>query len=163
MRRLTLGLVAVLSASAADPVTSLLTDRCSPGHTAAALRKLDSNLVLRMVTGDKPRMPKNRQPLTASEVATLRSWAQQSTWWSLKPLVRPAGSSIDEFIQARLKTAGLKPSPEADRRTLVRRVYYDLHGLPPSPAEIDTPESYRDGGELCANQPHLDGRLDERG
>src|SRR5262245_34463848 len=43
---------------------------------------------------------------------------------------------VDAFILARLKKEGLKPSPEADRATLIRRLYFDLTGLPPAPADV---------------------------
>jgi hypothetical protein len=69
-----------------------------------------------------------------------------SNWWSLQPLRRPevpsqAGSPwlrnpIDHFVLAKLIEKGLQPSPEADRRTLIRRLYFDLVGLPPSPEEV---------------------------
>lgn len=71
------------------------------------------------------------------------------TWWSLKPIQRvnpPAASPtaraewirnpVDAFILAKLTEKGLAPSPEADRRTLIRRLYFDLVGLPPSPEEV---------------------------
>ena len=78
-------------------------------------------------------------------------------WWSLEPLAHPAvptfaasdlkplrrkrtslkPNAIDAFILAKLRHQHLEPSPEADRRTLIRRLTYDLHGLPPTPAEID--------------------------
>ncbi|MBL9125207.1 MAG: DUF1553 domain-containing protein [Planctomycetaceae bacterium] len=68
-------------------------------------------------------------------------------WWSLQPVVRPSVPSggddswsrtpVDRFIQQGLVERGLAPSPEADRRTLIRRLSYDLLGLPPSRAEID--------------------------
>ena len=65
-------------------------------------------------------------------------------WWSLRPLLRPAvpesaGQEIegvnvvDAFVEQRMGLEGLTPVPRADRRTLIRRVYFDLHGLPPSP------------------------------
>jgi hypothetical protein len=69
-------------------------------------------------------------------------------WWSLRPLRRPAvpeaagaaaGSvrnPIDSFVLARLREKGLTPGPEADRRTLIRRLSFDLIGLPPAPEEI---------------------------
>ena len=65
--------------------------------------------------------------------------------WSLTPLVRPpvppapggVTHPIDAFIRARLVGQGMNPSPEADRRTLLRRLSYDLIGLPPTPEELD--------------------------
>ena len=68
-------------------------------------------------------------------------------WWALQPLrdVRPPivkqttwpRNAIDRFILKRLERAGLKPSPEANPRALIRRLYVDLIGLPPTPTEVD--------------------------
>jgi len=63
-------------------------------------------------------------------------------WWSLKRLKAPAvppqaKHPIDAFIEAKLAEKGLKHSPEADARTLVRRVFYDLHGLPPTIEDVE--------------------------
>ncbi|HEX5443974.1 MAG TPA: PSD1 and planctomycete cytochrome C domain-containing protein [Pirellulales bacterium] len=67
-------------------------------------------------------------------------------WWSLRPLAHvapPQGDStwirtpIDAFVFERLRQEGMTPSPDADHRTLLRRVKFDLHGLPPSPDEIE--------------------------
>jgi hypothetical protein len=75
--------------------------------------------------------------------------AAAARWWSLKPVVKPAlpavaphlqpwlRNPIDAFIVAKLQEKGLEPSPEADRRTLIRRVTFDLTGLPPTPEAID--------------------------
>ncbi|MBX3413309.1 MAG: PSD1 domain-containing protein [Pirellulales bacterium] len=73
--------------------------------------------------------------------------AAKTSHWSLQPIVQPAippvqnedwaSSPIDRFILARLEGAGLAPSPAADRRTLLRRVKFDLVGLPPTVAEIE--------------------------
>src|SRR6476659_5861688 len=68
-------------------------------------------------------------------------------WWSLQPVKRlplPAvrrsdwpRNAIDFFILAKLEAEKLAPSPEADPRTLVRRLTFDLTGLPPTPEEVD--------------------------
>ena len=76
---------------------------------------------------------------------TIAHAATEETWWSLKPISRPAIPSaapktqnpIDAFIQAKLAQNNLTPSPEADRRTLIRRLYFDLIGLPPTPPQIE--------------------------
>lgn len=69
----------------------------------------------------------------------------ETVWWSLQPLKRPAVPSlqhrwirtpVDAFILQKLQEKGLQPAPEADRRTLLRRVTYDLTGLPPTPEEL---------------------------
>ena len=73
---------------------------------------------------------------------------EESPWWSLRPVSCPevplstgaeaawVRTPIDEFIIAKLREKDLKPQPEADRRTLIRRLSFDLTGLPPDPAEI---------------------------
>jgi hypothetical protein len=128
------------------------------GESGPAVRpgKPEDSLLLQMVTGDKPRMPKVGAPLAPEQVALLRRWVAEGArddsrpgagsepaWWSLKPLKGARvpssgiGHPVDAFLRERLAAAGLAPSPEADRRTLVRRLYYDLHGLPPAPGETD--------------------------
>ncbi len=128
--------------------------------TAFFPQKPADSLIVQHVSGDKPEMPKNAPPLAPQQVATLREWITLGadwpagltlkdkqfagqTWWSLKPLVRPAvpdiskASPIDAFIQAKLIEHKLAPSPEADRRTLYRRLSFDLLGLPPDPAAVE--------------------------
>ncbi len=71
----------------------------------------------------------------------------QRGFWSFQPVKRPAlprvkntawcVNPIDRFVLAKLEARGLKPAPAADRRTLIRRVSFDLIGLPPTPAEVD--------------------------
>jgi len=74
--------------------------------------------------------------------------ASSTDWWSLKPLVRPAvppianrglptGNPIDAFIRAKLAEQNLQPSPEAEPRGLIRRLYFGLLGLPPKPEEVE--------------------------
>ena len=76
----------------------------------------------------------------------LKTSANKSDGWSLRPLSIPevpwvadlpqVANPIDSFIADKLRANGLRPSPEADRRTLIRRLHFDLHGLPPSPDDI---------------------------
>ena len=112
--------------------------------------------------GGTDRMPLNRPPLGSAEIKLIETWIDQGAraqpgeapgvppaklHWafipperSALPRVARAGwarNPIDRFILARLEAAGLSPSPEADRRTLIRRLSLDLIGLPPSPQEID--------------------------
>ena len=76
--------------------------------------------------------------------APVDSQAISTDWWSLRPLVRPAvpdvpGSAnpVDAFLGQRLQAASLTRSPTADRRTLIRRLALDLHGLPPTYEETE--------------------------
>src|SRR5439155_22014854 len=108
------------------------------------------------------------------------SWAAEKEYtpaershWSLQKRIRPAlpqfadpadvawiRNPIDALILARLKQQGLRPAAEADRRTLLRRLSYDLTGLPPSPAEIQqfvadpSPLAYEELGERLLASPH---------
>ena len=101
-------------------------------------------------SGDaRPEMPKTGAVLSERQVEILRQWiADGAQWpadirlptlWSLKPL-RPASyssnESIDAFVQARLADRNLKPAPPASRTELIRRLKFDLLGLPPTPEEI---------------------------
>jgi hypothetical protein len=107
--------------------------------------KPDASVLYRLISGGQPAMPKTGEPFTKQQVESIRQWIQQGApwveteeWWSLQPLKRPTThNSIDAFVLAKLSEKGLKPSPEADRRTLIRRLTYDLHGLPPAPEEVD--------------------------
>ncbi len=118
--------------------------------------------LLRRVASDDPetQMPppkSDKARINADELAALRAWiaagpswpdasagtnAATPTHWSLRPLVRPGvpeggGNPIDAFVRARLADADLAPSPAADARSLIRRVTFDLTGLPPTPEEVE--------------------------
>ncbi|MCC2669105.1 MAG: Planctomycete cytochrome, partial [Armatimonadetes bacterium] len=87
--------------------------------------------------------PAPTQPSAAGAAAAkarLNHWAFQPLRRTSPPAVKqqawPA-RRIDQYLLARIEKAGLHPSPRADRRTLIRRAYFDLVGLPPTPAEID--------------------------
>ena len=99
------------------------------------------------------RMPPvySKKELTNEQIDILRRWIEQgASWkqhWSFQTLKRPAlppvkneqwgRNAIDRFILARLEAEGLTPVPEADRRTLIRRVSLDLTGLPPTPEKVE--------------------------
>ena len=113
--------------------------------------------LFRFVSGmekDTPMPPKSK--LSSTELDTLKRWIDEGAvwpdgvdfakledktdWWSFKPLnsqgQRVKGGEIDAFIQAKLKEQGLTPSPQADARTLIRRLFFDLTGLPPTPSDM---------------------------
>jgi hypothetical protein len=113
-----------------------------------------SGVVERVFSDDPGRlMPprKTHKKLTAAQKETLRRWiaagAEYQAHWSLIAPVRPqlppvkdAGwirNPIDAFVLAALERQGLRPAPEADRRTLARRASLDLTGLPPTPLEVE--------------------------
>ncbi len=91
------------------------------------------------------------KPLSPAEIATIRTWiaqgAEYKAHWAFIPPKMPAlpavrdvkwgRNEIDRFVLSRLEGAGIKPEPEADRRTLIRRASLTLTGLPPTPQETD--------------------------
>ena len=114
----------------------------------------DSELVARINAPDvKDRMPPaaTKKLLTSAQKDLLKRWiaagAEYQIQWSFIPPVRAplpqvrdkawARNPIDRFILANLEAHGLKPAPEADRRTLARRLSLDLTGLPPEPADVE--------------------------
>ena len=116
-----------------------------PGHSA------DSELLARITSSDPddamPPPESKRAPLTPEQVAILRQWIDEGAsyrpHWAFQPLAAvatPAGRSeanpIDRFVFAGLARRGLSPQPEADRDALLRRLTFDLTGLPPTPAEL---------------------------
>lgn len=124
------------------------------GHPAILPGTPERSLLMQRVTASGPRRmpPVSAGPaLTPEQVGMLRTWVQQGAnyarhWAWDKPRQAPLPrvtnqkwprNPIDTFIQARLQQAGLTPSPEADRYTLLRRVSLDLRGLPPTPEEVD--------------------------
>lgn len=144
-----------------------------PGQAEASL------LWQRVVSTDEgERMPPSGKPLTDQEQTTLRWWLNSGAhWpeddlpetpqhWAFVPVRRPAVPAgadhpIDALIRARLAPEGLKPSPEADRRTLIRRLKFDLLGLPPTPEEVDAfvadpaPDAYERLVERYLASPHF--------
>jgi mono/diheme cytochrome c family protein len=115
-----------------------------------------TEILRRMATTDPDeRMPPEGEPLTAAEIAAVSRWvaggaiwpgqmeaaasvSRTSDHWAFQPLTESfAHDSIDFFLAAELAARGLAPSPPADRRTLIRRLFLDLTGLPPTPDEVE--------------------------
>lgn len=113
--------------------------------------------LIEFVSGAVPdmKMPPKGDGLSADQIGVLRAWIDQGAlWptngakkeihWAFKPIERPpvpggvkkGSAAIDAFILATLTEKKLSPSPEADRRTLIRRLYFDLIGLPPTPEQV---------------------------
>lgn len=108
-----------------------------------------SELIARVTATDADDLmppPKSKKPrLTTAQVDLLTRWIAQGAkyegHWAFAPLADkvetdPKSNLIDHFIRARLDEAGIKPSPEADPRTLIKRIYLDLIGLLPEPKAV---------------------------
>ena len=146
-----------------------------------------SPLVRRIMGHDRPQMPYGGPPLSADDVELIRQWINKGAqgpdssatvaaampvkhWAYVKPM-RPdtpkvkdahwCRNPIDNFILARLEKEGLKPSPEAGKETLIRRVSLDLIGLPPTPEEVDafladhSPKAYENLVDRLLASPHF--------
>ena len=120
-----------------------------------------------------------KPPVTKEEIATIRQWisegAEYEKHWAFVPpteQVLPAVTQkdwvrnpIDHFILAKLESQGIKPALEADKETLIRRVYMDLQGLPPSPTDIDaylsneSPEAYEQMVDKVMSSKHYGERM----
>jgi len=153
---------------------------------AVVAGKPGESRILQAIAGDKPdvsRMPP-KGTVPADRVAVLKRWVEEgakgpateeavsggpvkSSHWSFQPVTRPAVPAaeggrypIDNFVRARLAKDGLRPSPEADKVTLLRRVTLDLTGLPPTLREVDdfladpSPDAYERAVERLLKSPH---------
>lgn len=160
--------------------TDLRLDRGESAHDSGAIvagKPLESELIAR-ITSDAPEMvmppPDSKKALTKGQIELLRLWIQQGgkydEHWALVPPSRPhipqvkkrdwAKNPLDHFVLSRLEQAGLHPSAEADRYTLIRRVSLDLIGLPPTPEEADAfvkdsrPDAYERLVDRLLNSKH---------
>ena len=127
---------------------AIKTGSITPGNLAK------SELVTRIHSADASLLmppPKSNRRLNAEQKKLLERWVQEgavyNTHWAFVKPKRPASPSvknkewirnpIDAFVLSKLEQAGLAPSPEADRTTLIKRLSIDLTGLPPTPAEME--------------------------
>jgi len=149
-----------------------------PGHP-------ESSVLIKMLKGEiSPAMPYG-QPLGAAEIARVENWVKglsadsvkggpaEWRWPFEKPVRRPppavrdaawVRNAVDAFILARLEVAGLRPAPEASRRTLARRLYFDLVGVPPTPDELNAflNDPAEDAWERLVDRLLEDARYGER-
>jgi mono/diheme cytochrome c family protein len=154
------------------------------GPAYVASKSAESILIqaLKGTHDDISRMPYKKPPLTDAQIATIAYWIDEGAkaptdevpqsdqhWAFVAPMRTPVPdvkqanwprNPIDRFILARLEKEKLKPSPEADRVTLVRRASLDLTGLPPSPTDVDAfvndkrPNAYEQLIERLLASPH---------
>ena len=138
----------------------------------------ESALLRRLTTTDPdlvmPPPDSGKKKLSPKEVTLIRQWiAEGAPWsrhWAYEPPQRPPipktdvpqriQTPIDAFVEAHWKEHGLEPAPRADRATLIRRLYLDLIGLPPSVEEVDAfladdrPDAYERLVERLLESPH---------
>jgi hypothetical protein len=123
--------------------------------------------------------PDSNRRLSEAQKKLLDRWikegAEYRQHWAFMTPVRPAApavqqadwprNDIDRFVLAKIEAAGLKPAPEADRATLIRRLHADLVGLPPTPEEVDAfvadsrPEAYEALVDRLLAAPHYGERM----
>jgi hypothetical protein len=140
--------------------------------------------LLRRITSDDPdfRMPppdSRRPPIDAAGAALLRQWINEGAvfepHWAYVPPARPPlpdlpqdnwpRNAVDRFVAAACQQHGLRTSPDCDPRTLIRRVSFDLTGLPPAPAEVDgfvadhSPAAYEKLVDRLLASPHYGERM----
>jgi hypothetical protein len=142
----------------------------------------ESEVIRRITADDSEHMPPRKSNLTLSpdEIDLIRRWiaegAEYKPHWAFVPLpdvipvpavadaTWPAGP-LDHFILARLEREGLRPSPAAPREEWIRRVTFDLTGLPPEPADVDaflgddSPRAYEKVVDRLLASPHFGERL----
>lgn len=141
----------------------------------------ESAVYLRLIDEDDPMPPSEfRHQLTDYEKAIFQRWIDQGAkyeqHWAYTPIARPeipaptanqalVKNSIDAFVFDKLERAGMKPSPEADKATLLRRLSLDLIGLPPTPEELDgfladdSPDAYEKQVDRLLASPHFGERM----
>jgi mono/diheme cytochrome c family protein len=159
-----------------------LGDEASAKAKVIVAGKPDESELLSRITSDDPdeRMPPGStgKALTDAEIESLRKWIEQGAEWQEHwSLIAPkkagppdapqelVANEIDSFIVAMLQKRGLAPSDVADRRTLIRRLSFDLTGLPPTPQEVDefiadeSPDAYAKVVQRLLGSKHFGERM----
>ena len=149
------------------------------GYAAIVPGKLDdSEMIQRILDREDPMPPKeSHKELSQEEIALLSRWIQEGAeysepWAYVPPVKRELpgvkdtswpSNWIDQFVLERLEEEGMSPSPDADRLTLVRRLYFDLIGLPPQPEEAEAfirgDQSLDELVDALLNSPHFGERM----
>ena len=136
----------------------------------------ESSIVARINSTDPDELmppPESHKKLDAKQKALLTRWIEQGAeyqkHWAYQPPVKAAvpadAKAIDHLVQQRLAKLSLEPAPEADRRTLIRRLSFDLTGLPPTPAEVEafvadpSADAYEKLVERMLASPHYGERM----
>jgi mono/diheme cytochrome c family protein len=151
--------------------------RVEEGVAVIVPGKPDKSELVRRISSKDPDevMPPSDdlRKLSAQQIETLRRWVEQGAKWGThwafvapdKPQIPAGGNPIDAFVRARLNKEKLSPAPEADKATLIRRVTFDLTGLPPTSAEIDafiadsSPNAYEKLLDRLLASPHYGERM----
>jgi len=135
-----------------DPDTSLLIQAVRHTTEDVAMppkKKLPPEVIADLAEWVQLGAPDPRTSDTPAAVKAKESidWNKARQWWSFQPIIAPPvpavqdtawpRGDIDRFILAKLEAAGLSPAPDAEPRALLRRMSYDLTGLPPSPGEVE--------------------------
>lgn len=154
-------------------------------RSGALTKERQEELVRRVASDDESDMmppPSTKKPLSSAQKAILKQWASEGgefrDHWSFIPPKQSElprvkqgewpKSPLDYFVLAKLEPMGLKPSSAADKYTLIRRVYLDLIGLPPTPAEADafvndkSPDAYEKLVDHLLQSPHYGERWARR-
>jgi hypothetical protein len=145
----------------------------------AAQSPLIERITSKVETEVMPPPRANKEGFTAEQIDLLRRWIDEGAkfdiHWAYVPPSRPplpevkdttrAHNPIDRFVAAKLEEVGLTPAAEADRVTLLRRLCFDLTGLPPTPEEAERflgdnhPEAYEQLVERLLASPHFSERM----
>jgi hypothetical protein len=160
-------------------------DTAESGKLAIIPGDPEHSEMMRRITSADPevRMPYKEEPLSQSDIAILKKWIEQGAQWGdhwayvapkdvkvpksdkvlagILPDEEWAKNDIDYFILERMEKENLKPSPEADQAMLIRRVYLDLTGLPPTESQAekffqdDSPDAYEKVVDELLHSPHF--------